>query len=412
MSSSFRCGFGRGSTALAVVLVSLGSAASASPISEAEAIRRGLAQPDFIALGDANRAEADARVAGIRRFDNPEASVSRERVTGGAASETEWQAGIVQSFDFSGQRSSLRAAARAEAGAVSDDTARRRQERIADVRRAYAGCAATTERLRLVDAFAARLRSAERIVTERTRAGDTAGYDLRRLRVEARSADAKSELAAGEVTAECAVLSRLTGESDVRPTTALAEIAITSGPAPIGSIRADLSAREARLEAAAQQVRAAERARLPEIAVGLGYKRIESSAFTASGLVISLGARIPLFNNGGAAVAEARGRRRAREAELGLARIEAETSVVAAEARSRAAVEAALTAQRAAGDAARLGPIAEAAYQGGESGVVELVDAYRTARDAGTETIELFERAARARIDLELAQGSVFDAGL
>jgi cobalt-zinc-cadmium efflux system outer membrane protein len=59
-----------------------------------------------------------------------------------------------------------------------------------------------------------------------------------------------------------------------------------------------------------------------------------------------------------------------------------------------------------------LGPIAEAAYQGGETGVVELVDAYRTARDAELEIVDLLERAARARIDLELAQGSINNAGL
>lgn len=412
MSAKFFYRLARGHAGLAAALALAAAPAPAAPVTEAEAIDRALAQPEFTALGEANRDEAQARIRGIRRFDNPEASLSREQVSGSGRSETEWQAGVTQPVDLSGRRSALRAAARAEAGAVDADTARRRQERSAEVRRAFAGCAAAAEKVRVSSAFAGRLQEAERIVTARTRAGDTAGYDLRRLRVEARTAEAQERLAAGEVAAECAALSRLTGEPDARPAEPIAAIALRATPTSPPETRPDIAAREQRVLASSQQVRAAQRARLPEIAVGLGYKRVTADEGSAGGPVISLGARIPLFDRGGAAIAEARARQRAREAELGLARREAEVAVAVAEARTEAAVAAARAAQAAAGDAARLGPIAEAAYEGGESGVVELVDAYRTARDAELEIIDLLERAARARIDLELAQGSAQNAGL
>ncbi|HEX9965170.1 MAG TPA: TolC family protein [Allosphingosinicella sp.] len=403
----------RGGHAAIVAALALAAApAPGAPITEAEAVDRALAQPEFTALGEANREEAQARIRGIRRFDNPEASLSREQVSGSGRSETEWQAGVTQPVDLSGRRSALRAAARAEAAAVDADIARRRQERSAEVRRAFAGCAAATEKVRVSSAFVGRLHEAERIVTARTRAGDTAGYDLRRLRVEARTAEAQGQLAAGEVAAECAALSRLSGEPDARPAEPIAAIALRATPTSPPETRPDIVAREQRVLAASQQVRAAQRARLPEIGVGLGYKRVTADEGSAGGPAISLGARIPLFDRGGAAIAEARARQRAREAELGLARREAEAAVAVAEARTDAAIAAARAAQAAAGDAARLGPIAEAAYEGGESGVVELVDAYRTARDAELEIIDLLERAARARIDLELAQGSAQNAGL
>lgn len=401
-----------GYAGLAAALALTTTPTVAAPITESEAVDRALAQPEFMAIGEANRDEAQARIAGIRRFDNPEASVSREQISGSGRSETEWQAGVTQPVDLSGARSALRAAARAEAGAVDAETARRRQERMAEVRRAFTGCAAATEKARISNGFVGRLREAERIVTARTRAGDTAGYDLRRLRVEARSAEAQGQLAAGEVAAECAALSRLTGDPDARPAEPISAIALRASPTSAPETRPDILAREQRVLAASQQVRAAQRARLPEIAVGLGYKRVTADEGSAGGPVVSLGARIPLFNNGGAVIAEARARQRAREAELGLARREAEAAVAVAEARTEAAIAAARAAQAAAGDAARLGPIAEAAYEGGESGVVELVDAYRTARDAELGIVELLERAARARIDLELAQGSVTNAGL
>ena len=401
-----------GHAALAATLALVAAPAIGAPITESQAVERALAQPEFSALGAANREEAQARIAGIRRFDNPEASVSREQLSGAGRSETEWQAGVTQPVDLSGKRAALRAAARAEAGAVDADISRRRQERTAEVRRAFAGCAAATEKVRVSNTFIGRLREAERIVTARTRAGDTAGYDLRRLRVEARTAEAQGQLTAGEVAAECASLSRLSGEPDARPAEPIAAIALRATPTSPPEARPDILARERRVLAASQQVRAAQRGRLPEIAVGLGYKRVTADEGSAGGPVVSLGARIPLFDNGGAAIREARARQRAREAELGLARREAGAAVAVAEARTSAALSAARAAQAAAGDAARLGPIAEAAYNGGESGVVELVDAYRTARDAELEIIELLERAARARVDLELAQGSAADAGI
>lgn len=382
---------------------------AAQPISEVDAVNAALAQGDFAALGEAERAAAEARVRAIPRFDNPEASISRDQVSGSAGSETEWHAGVTQPIDISGQRSSLRQAARAESQAVSAEVARRRQERIADTREAFAGCAASTEKVVIAERYVARLREAERIIDLRTRAGDTAGYDLRRLRVEARSAEADLRLAQGEVGAECATLSRLAGLADARPNVPLAAM-LPASPAVAGAqaaaaTRQDLFAREARVAAATAEVSAAQRSRIPDLSVGLGYKRINNDSGSAGGPTVALGVRLPIFNNGSAAVAEARARQRVREAELGLARREIEASIAVAAARASAATAAAQEAREAAGDAARLGTIAEAAYQGGETGVIELVDAYRTARDAELSIVELTERAVRATIAQSLAEG-------
>lgn len=385
-------------------IVALAPSALAEPISEADAVARALALPEYEALGAAERDAANARIRAIGRFDNPEASISREAVSGSAGRETEWHGEISQPIDVSGRRAGLRDAARFEAQAVGADVARRRQQRVAEVREAYAGCAAATEKVEIQRDFAARLREAERIVALRTRAGDTAGYDLRRLRVEARAADAQLQLANGEIKAECATLSRLTGVADARPTVALSALVPASHALGTAS-RQDVVAREARSASAEAEVRAAERSRIPDLTIGVGYKRLSGDEGSAGGPTVSLGARLPIFNNNGAAIAEARARQRVRQAELALSRREVEASIAAASARAGAANAAAATAREAAGDAARLGTIAEAAYQGGESGVVELVDAYRTARNAQLEIVELTERAVRATITQSLAEG-------
>ena len=391
---------------ISTLMAFVAAPAPAEPLTEAQAVQRALALPAFDALGAAERNVAAARTLTIPRFDNPEATISRESVSGSAGGETEWQAQIAQPIDISGRRTNQRIALRLEAQAVAADVARRRQIRAAEVREAYAGCAAADDKLAIQRRFAQRLQEAERVVSLRTRAGDAAGYDLRRLRVEASTAEAQASLAEGELRAECSTLSLLTGVPNPEPATRLASlIPETPVVAAAAAARQDIAALEARLAAASAEVRAAERSRIPDFTVGVGYKRLSNEDGSAAGPTISVGARIPLFSNSGAAIAEARARQRVREAEVALARRGAEASIAAAAARAAAAVEAVREAREAADDAARLGTIAEAAYQGGEAGIVELVDAYRTARDAQLEIVDLGERAVRATIARSLAEG-------
>jgi cobalt-zinc-cadmium efflux system outer membrane protein len=53
----------------------------------------------------------------------------------------------------------------------------------------------------------------------------------------------------------------------------------------------------------------------------------------------------------------------------------------------------------------RLITTADAAYRGGELGILELVDAHRGALDAELQALELDLTARRARLDLDLATG-------
>ncbi len=374
-------------------------------LSETQAIERALSDGDFAELGTAEREAARASVDTVSRFDNPDIGVSHSRLRGAAGDEDEWGIGVTQPIDLSGRRSALRAALRAEADATDAEVARRRQLRVAEVRRAYAACAVAGEQVTLANAFAARLREAERVVTDRTEVGDTAVYDLRRLRVEARAADAEAALAAGEQRAECTALARLTGVADARPSLRLAALANPAAPSGTGTGRADLTALEARVLAASQTATAARRARLPDLRLGAGYQRREEGGLTSSGPAVTVGLTLPIFNGGGAAVREAEARARARQAELALARRSAEAEVAEAAARAQAATDAARISADARDDAGRLGDIAETSYQSGEIAVAELVDAYRAARDAELSIVELTGRAIRAAIDLDLAQG-------
>jgi cobalt-zinc-cadmium efflux system outer membrane protein len=371
-------------------------------LSEEIAIQRTLSREGIAARDEADRTASAAEIDVIGPLDNPGVELSRESAGG----ESEWQLGVVQPIDLNGRRGSLREAARAETQAMDADIERRRQLLVADVRGAYVQCAAATAELDIWERYVGQLGEAERVSSARAEAGDTAVYDVRRVRVEQRSAEAQLAQARGESAAGCSSLAALTGIES--PQVELAAIAQLTNALELGE-RSDLLAQEQRILAASHRVSAAERARLPQIAVGAGLKRVDDGMDTAYGPVVSLGATLPIWNGGGAAVRREEARRAALEAELLISRRRVEAEQRAAAARASAAREAAVTASRAQGDAGRLGIIAETAYQAGEIGVVELLDAYEAARDAELSVIALALNAAQAAVDYDLATGRTYE---
>jgi len=374
--------------------------AAQEALTEEVAIARALAREGIAARDDANRAEAAAGAAMIGPLDNPSLEVSRQSAGG----TTEWQLGLVQPIDLAGGRAALRKAARSEAEAVESDIVWRRLNLVADTRRAYVGCAAAGAELQVWQVHAADLAEAARIANARAKEGDTAVYDVRRTRVAQSSAAAELRLAEGERAAGCAALAALTGVADPQVPPA-AITALRSGTP--GAARADLVAQEQRLQAASQRVLAARRARLPQLTIGAGVWRVDegAGAGVAYGPTVALGVTLPIWNGGGAAVAEAEARERGLAADLAIAQRSAEAEQQAAATRAIAAQDAAVAAAGARDDAARLGPIALAAYQAGETGVVELVDAYEAQRDGELSVIAHARRAAEAAITYDLATG-------
>lgn len=375
--------------------------AAQQTIDEAVAIERALAREGIVARDEANRAGAEAEIDMIGPLENPDVEASYE----GGGGETEWQLRLVQPIDLSGRRGALRDAARAEAAAVDADIDRRRQLLVSDVRTAFVQCAAATAELDIWQRYTDELTEAERVSSARAEAGDTAVYDVRRVRVEQRSAQAQLARANGEKVAGCAALSSLTGIEELQvELSAITQVE----SAPISNERPDILAQEQRVLAASQRVSAARRSRLPQIAVGAGVRAVDDGISTAYGPALSLGVSLPIWNGGGAAVRREQALLAARENELMIARRQAEAEVEAASARRSATREAAITAAGARDDAGRLGTIADTAYQAGEIGVVELLDAYEAARDADLSVIALALEAALAAIEYDLTTGRTY----
>ena len=152
--------------------------------------------------------------------------------------------------------------------------------------------------------------------------------------------------------------------------------------------------------------RAAERLRFPGASVTGGLKRSGSSAVRASGYAVTATVAVPLFNRGQAQVARA---------EAARARVVAERLVLGARIVSEVrAAYAAATRYGALADsyrvgsverAAELAAIATAAYEEGEYGILELLDAHRVTLGAQLRLLALSAAGGRAAIELDRAIG-------
>jgi cobalt-zinc-cadmium efflux system outer membrane protein len=170
--------------------------------------------------------------------------------------------------------------------------------------------------------------------------------------------------------------------------------------------RPDLLALELEARAGELDARAAGRWLVPEVELGGGLKSVDTGAGRDSGFAVALTIPLPLFARdqderlrGDARARAARGRYA-----LALESARAEVAGLHGEA-TRLAAAAARHRERGGSDPASLLRTAEAAYRGGEVGVLELVDGYRAVLGADLTLVELEWAARRARTDLDRTAG-------
>ena len=250
----------------------------------------------------------------------------------------------------------------------------------------------------------------------RARESEGEGSLFDRLRAEREMADTDVDLESAEIDllrSQVQLASYFLPGSD--PTTLQAAGALADGAdiaelesllAPALERRGDYRALIHRETRWAAERRAAQRLRFPETSITAGLKRSGSPTLRDSGYALTATVAIPLFNRGQAQVARA---------EAARARVNAERSVLGAQIESqvRAAHAAAsryadLTDRYRAESvepASELVAIATAAYEEGEYGVLELLDAHRVKLGAERRLLALSAAARRAAIELSHAIG-------
>jgi len=338
-------------------------------------------------------------------YPNPGVMYSRE-----GAGFTEFLQ-VEQALPVFGTRAALsRAGVAATAAAEAERDARLWMLR-ADAAAAVARLSAAQAR---VDAAQAHARDVERLIgilQIREREGEGSRFDRLRAEQELRDTRQLATSAAVDVAeARATVTAMLPRDVAVGR---IAPLALRL-PAPAsvdtlmtraGSARAELRALQRFAERADLESAAARRLRLPAPTLFGGLKRADVESRRERGGVFGVSALLPLFDAGGREAARWTAER---------ARVEAERLSIEHQIRSEVArASEALVLRQAAvsedgeGAGDELTQIAEVAYREGEVGILELLDAVRTASRARVRSIELRFDARLAQIALERAVGDI-----
>ena len=168
--------------------------------------------------------------------------------------------------------------------------------------------------------------------------------------------------------------------------------------------RGELRALSAASERFRLEADAARRAKLPAPTVVGGLKRADGASGRESGGLLGVNVTVPLFDSGRRESARWLAERDRTEAERALT-TQSIRAQVAATSEVLALRQQAIRAGDAASPAVELTQIAEISYTEGEAGILELLDAHRTAARARIRAIDMRLAARLAQIALERVVG-------
>lgn len=378
-------------------------------LSEADALARLSSEsPRVRAIRSAiDLAQAEALAAG--RWPNPRVTVDRESVAG----IRETIAMVAQGLPITGRRALERSAASALVDAATSRTDDEIRRARADLRLAFADLAGAQTRERELVRARDRLQGLAGVLAKREAAGEAAGFDRLRSEREVLDWEADRVAAASErVRAQGALATFFAGPVDPASLVA-ADVAATRGidVPPLEALiaraesgRGELIALRHEIDSARLALRAAGRRAIPEPEVIAGTK--SSTALGGDvGSVLSIQAVIPLFDRGRPERALAAARASRAEAQLDALRLRVRAEVAALRAAVMERRAAALRYRAAAASSAEVERIAEVSYEAGERGILELLDAYRSASTAQLRQATLDIAARQAEIELEYVSG-------
>lgn len=398
---STRAGVCAGIIGFALILPSLGMAQDRTEREVVDLIVRDGPQARAIRAGiEVTRREQLARLT----YPNPSVMYSRE-----GAGFTEFLQ-VEQSLPAFGLRAALsRAGVEATAAAEADTQARLWILR-SDAASAVARLAAEQERQQVAEAY---VRDVERLIEVlRTREREGEGSRFDRLRAEQELREARQSVTA---TAVAIAEARAVIAGMLPPGTTMGRVTRPSStePAPTPgdlmgraiSTRAELRALERARNRADAETQVARKARLPAPALFGGLKRADDGSGRERGGVFGVNVSLPLFDAGRREVARWTAERARIEGER--AAVEQQVLAEIAGASEVLALRQSAVAQDQEGSAEELMRIAEVAYREGDAGILELLDAVRTASRARARGVEIRLAARLAQIALERAVGDI-----
>lgn len=394
---------------LLATIVAMPLGARAQPIeppqiSERDFVERVLAGSPRLDVIAARIETARAEIADARVRPNPSLSVDREAVAGVAES----YARLALPLDLSGRRGLRVRAAEHGVAAAQAESELDRELLVIDALDLYYDAAWLRLRARTLRDSRAALAKLVDVIRARKTAGESSGYDLERLELELAQYDDTIVDADVELGVARRRLAVLAGARDAQLD---ASDPLDTAPVPgvdaaaVVRARGDHRGALLRVEQAERELAAARRAWIPSIVLSGGLKTSEASD-VGVGYVAGLSLELPVFDR--AQGARARSVARIREQRAEARAIERDVTLALSAAADELARRASQLAAYRQGPVARVPSLlrrAEVTYREGDRPIVELLDAYRAARDVALRELELRHLAKRAELRLVRARG-------
>jgi cobalt-zinc-cadmium efflux system outer membrane protein len=374
-----------------------------------EALAAARESPRLVRLA-ADVAVAEAALVTARTYPyNPELELEVGDRRGPAGSQTDRGAGLSQRLELSGQRGERREAAEAALEAARAAFRQARVGVLGDVGRAFAEAVHRRELLAVEETEAELARAFAATVERRLEAGSATAVDLALARAGLARAERGLALARGSYrTAESRLAESVgsVGSALVTPTGGLPPL---EPPPPLDevlsralSVRGDLAAATARVEAAEARRRLARALRIPDLTVGARARREEGDDVTS----LSVGIPIPLFDRNQGRIAEAEAEIAAARSELALAELSARREVAAAYGQLDAALAALQATERLGVTPLEEGlALLERSFEAGKIGAADLLLYRREILEGRRQALEASAEAWEAAVDLAVALG-------
>jgi cobalt-zinc-cadmium efflux system outer membrane protein len=351
-------------------------------------------------------ARASAQTEGLP--PNPTLTLSREAAGGTPETYLLYE----QPLSVTGRRRYLRRAAEASAESESMSVRMQLHNLRVDVRLAFLELLLAQEKVALYESEKTRLAEVVDILRKREKSGESSGYDRIRAERELSLLDAdQGEAEARSEHARTLLASFFGAAQSPQTLRAVGTLAIPTFPDVETIIarsanRGDIQAAYQQAESSSLTIEAARRKRYPEPVVSGGMKSPVINGQRDSGYVFGIDIPIPLFDRGKADMTRAEIARRAAVARAEAIKVEVGLKLRGSweEARTRVRV-AGLYRDRAVAQTEDLVRIARAAYEGGEVGILELLDAYRTQREVKLRMQDLTAAAKQSALELERLAG-------
>ncbi|MCL4794043.1 MAG: TolC family protein [Bryobacteraceae bacterium] len=379
---------------------------------EEQVVRRFLDQSPWVRDARARTAVAAAEARSRTLYSNPRVRYVRE----GAGLTEFLQA--EQTIHWSGRLGLLRKSGVVSAGVAEAEGALDLWEARTSLRLAFYQALAGQELGAVYEDGLKEIDEVNRVLAEREAAGEIARFD--RLRAERERAQLVAEWALVQAETELD-LGRLRGflpaDVQIARVSGRLETSLSGGldaetlARRAMAARQDFRAEQQRLTFFQLEQRAAERLRIPEPVVSAGYKRADIGMNQiVHGGVVELSVPLPLFNKGQAEVSRFSAEQERSSARLQILSRQIRAAVDGTVRAFNARREAKDRFSRALSDSGpELVRIATVAYLEGEIGILQLLDAYRSQREAQMRMLEIELAVKEAQIELERVVGEELD---